>query len=201
MDDLLYNEVAKLAEQALKGGDVMEQAIILGQDALAQGDHTRWLLGDLACIVQKRYGHNSIKTFADGFHAKPKTVQEYRTVCLRFTKSVRAGIMGQYPDLTYSDFRIAARIVKTPGDEYQMKHAQRFLGMIAKYGWTVEKTNVKAARMVGKSVKPQAALQSEGTLCAINAHGQQLVLEIPAGLTKDLKVGKTYSITLREVVL
>lgn len=160
------DEIFLALEQAVDAGEeIMEVAIGLGQRYRMSEEDGKYNQGDLACLVEKRYGKNAIKDFAKSIGKEVDRIKEYRTVCRQWKRSARAEILTERPNLTYSHLRTAGRFIKDDGDSYGRKHAMRILDMAAKYTWSAEKTRIKANRLLGKPVPPVKIL--DAVPCAI----------------------------------
>lgn len=101
-----------LIQQAADAGEnIYEMAVAMGIEANDRMDAGRWLIGDLALLVNNEYGQNSIETFASDIRIEVGRVREYRTTCAYWENSVRTEFLTSYPLLKYSHFRIASKLV------------------------------------------------------------------------------------------
>jgi hypothetical protein len=120
-------------------------------------DARRWLIGDMACRVVKKYGSDRIGEFAKEIKQPVDQVKEWRTVCRFYPLSVRADFLQDRPNLTYSHFRKAKRL-------RDMEAALDLLDKASLDDWTVELLDVEVTKLVGKPEPPMKLGDFEGRL-------------------------------------
>jgi len=145
-----------------------------GRDAAQDMDGGRWTLGDLSLEVQKQYGRNRISDFAREVNVPVGRVEEYRTVCRYYPKSVRADILGDNPLLSYSHFRVAMRF-------RDIEESIEFLMECADGAYTIERSMVEIKKRLNKPVPPPKLLDAEGTLRHADLETGMVVTKIGEG--------------------
>lgn len=139
-----------LSSKAAAGNDVWAEVLSTAENYVDNEDKSLWAIGDLACLVVKRYGENRIQQFAIQVRKSVDTVEERRTVCLTYPKSVRSQFQAENEYLTYSHFRRAIPIVR----EKSLEEALAFLEQAATNEWSVEETTVQRNKLLGRPVPP-----------------------------------------------
>jgi hypothetical protein len=101
------------------------------RERAAVGDDALWDVGDDACEVETSYGEHNLDDFARNI-GKPKgSVREYRQMSKFWTKSERAEILGDCPNVTRSHMRKAMPL-KDP------VKARWAVEKCSERGWTVD---------------------------------------------------------------
>lgn len=85
-----------------------EEYLTLGMEARADKDNCQWKLGDLALLVAKDYGKDSIGKYSYAIGVERKTLMNYRTIASRFTRQTRE----QYRKLSFSHFSALSALEK-----------------------------------------------------------------------------------------
>jgi len=116
-----------------------------GRLAAAQLDEGRWILGDLALLVDKQYGEDKMGDFARECQVPKKRIYEYRQVCSYWEMSVRADLW-EMPTVTYSLMRLAMRLDS-------IDDARRFVERTASKGYTIDKAGYVMGRLLGLAGK------------------------------------------------
>lgn len=122
-----------------------------GRLAAQQIDEGRWIIGDSALLVEKHYGEDRIADYARECNLPKKRVQEYRTVCAHYEKSVRADYLRDHPNITYSHLRAAMRYE----DDIT---AWEMLDKASLNTWTVDQFQHEIAEELGKPSRKNIAI-------------------------------------------
>lgn len=159
-------EMLDLMEQAVDAGlDIFEESVSMGENIRRQDDDAKWIVGDLACLVQKKYGKNRISEWAKRIGWEVDRVKEYRTQCKFYPRSVRNEFWKNLPEGTakpaYSKFRKAKRF----GD---MEVALDFL-LGCPPEWTVERVGVAVNEALGKPTIPMKYIDFEAPIASAAA--------------------------------
>jgi len=70
-----------------------EDAVIAGLELREAKDNSQWRLGDLALLVEKAYGVDSLGKFAIDINIPKKSLQQYRRVSNAFPPHARSKIL------------------------------------------------------------------------------------------------------------
>lgn len=163
-----------LAARAGAGEDVFQEVIAEGMKHRERGDAARWAIGDLALLVDKRYGENRIAEFAKGIGQRVSAVREYRTVCRFWTTSARTEFVG-IDNLTYSHFKLAARLK-------DLDAARDFLYDAADNDWTSERAGLALNERLGRPLPPPRLLDAVAWLATLDTDSGRLVLDLERGV-------------------
>lgn len=82
----------------------LEELVSMAVQARETYDNARWALGDIACVVYKKFGTDGLLKFAREIGVKKDTISRYKEVSERFNHETR----NEYPMLSWSHFRNAA---------------------------------------------------------------------------------------------
>lgn len=185
-----------LAERAARGEDVYEEVIAEGMKKRESMDQYRWDIGDLATLVEKRYGDNTIAAFAKAINEDVEKVKDYRRVSAFWKKSVRNDFLG-IETLSYSHFRTAMRLKKKGG----LDAACAFLDAAASGAWTIERTRIEAAKVVGKPPPPTRLLDAAATVGSWDRTGHVAFLlarGVDLGTLEQLTRGRRVRLVIYE---
>ena len=80
--------------------EAWEDLLSQGMEAREDKDNSQWKLGDLAEVVQKNYGEDSIGKYSYAVGVEKKTLMNYRTISKRFPSPIRE----KYRKLSWSHF-------------------------------------------------------------------------------------------------
>jgi len=147
LDEMLAHLEA-LAETAQ---DIMQEAITVGQEMNGDMDERRFGLGDIAKLLVKRHGEDTLGEWAKAISVPKKTAQEYRTVATFYEKPARAGIRENLPNISYSHMRLAIKA----GD---LNEALSFLEECADGLWTVEQAGIEMSKRLTGIEPPKKLL-------------------------------------------
>lgn len=112
-------------------GDIYETAISASIQIEDDADEARWFIGDVACLLETRYGENVIEQFAIDMNLGKKTAFERRAMAQFYPRDVRNALRADAPSLRWSHFRRA----KSLGD---LDEALNVLQRASENCWTVE---------------------------------------------------------------
>lgn len=145
-----------------------------GREAAENMDEGRWIIGDLAMLVRKEYGHDKIGDFAEQIGVKKKRVQEYRTVCKYYLKDDRDLFRVSHPPMTYTHFRAAMRLKDLQASYDILERAT-----VEKEPWTAERMELEVAQKLGKTTPPEPVIS--GKFCNIKDGGEEryVMFEFP----------------------
>lgn len=113
-----------------------------GRQAREALDGWRWILGDLACEVERRFGMESMADFAREVNIAKKTAEQYRRVARFYAEDTRVSFIAGAPNVTYTHFRDAMRL-GTPDAAYA------FLEEVALNNWTTDEALLRLAERLG----------------------------------------------------
>lgn len=136
-DDQRLEQLEKMASQ---GADIWEAVISEGIEVGRDRDSRSWRLGDLALLVQKQYGRNSIGKFAKEINVPVRRVYDFRRVSKLFPRDIRDDIITRFENLAYTHFEISASL---------KDQALEFLEAASLNNWTCEEAKLKKASFSG----------------------------------------------------
>lgn len=180
-------DIEALERRAAAGEDVYADATSMGSSAREDKDMSRWRLGDIALTVEKRYGENSIAQFAKDINESVTSVEEYRTTCRFWTRSVRAEFL-EIPVLTYSHLRSAKRLY----DKFGMDGVRDFLYKAADNTWTTEQTRIEVNLALEKPVPPERLLDAAAWVTSADVDSGRLVFDLARGVDSS-KIAKLFA--------
>lgn len=154
---------------AQSGGDIWESCVSAGMEAKEMLEEGRWTIGDLACLVEKRYGKNNIGEFAKAINYEVARVRDYRRTAKFWKKVGGPAFYKNFPTLNYSHFQAAVGLKDGVT-------AKAFLQECADNEWTVEKARLVLAIRKGKPVPPPKLLDVE--VCIIRIHKSRLEMDV-----------------------
>jgi hypothetical protein len=137
-----------------------------GREAAKDLDKHRWLLGDIALLVETHYGENSIDEFAKEIGVSKKSVYRYRSVSGFWYSneiSQRGEILEKYPNLTYSHFADAIRLKN-------FEEALAWVETVSNNSWTVDEAAYKLSQRLGKALATTEKIVD----CHIQVRGYEL---------------------------
>lgn len=120
--------------------------------ARAQGerlDSTRFLLGDLANMVQTKYGDKTMDDFCRDIDEHKKTIYQYSSVARFYPPDIRQRIADDMPTIRYSKMRDAMRL----GD---IDAAMEWLETVAEQGYTCDEASRKLTESLGRETRESA---------------------------------------------
>lgn len=132
-----------------KIGDEWESLVSAGLQIAEAHDRNRWTLGDLGCRVARRYGENSLGSYADAVNVRPTTMYDYAACSRAYSVEDRAA----FPPLTWSHFRAALRAGDT---------AMLWLARAADEGWKVDELAEALRVAEGEKPRPRKLLEVGG---------------------------------------
>jgi hypothetical protein len=145
-------DMAALDFQIEQVPDDWEALADAGRSVMQHMDTGRWLAGDLALRVEKKYGTDALgKYAADIGIASRETLKKYRQVSERYEKGTR----GAFPALSWTHFRDAMRA---------KDDAELFLVQAQDNGWPVAELNRQIAAAIGARVPPVLLYSGEAQL-------------------------------------
>lgn len=176
--DLETGEVLKQVEWEL----LCEQ----GRIAASNMDEGRWLLGELALMVDKQYGDDAIGEFAKDINVPKKRIAQYRTVYKFWSpaweKSKRLDFLGERPNLSYTHYLNALRLK-------DLDEALKWIDEASSNGWTTDEAAHHLAERLGKApIAPPKILETvihiinqlKPTQIVIDVHPEAAALLIAA---------------------
>jgi len=136
-----------------------ESIVSAGIEAQNSMDGGRWIIGDLALLVQKEYGQGSVEAFAKDIKVELPSVRSYRTVSAFWHRenSTRVEILSTLPNLSWSHFRTAMQLK-------DVSAATAFLHHAAANDWSVEGCRLELKRRLGKPAPAVKLLDTETTI-------------------------------------
>lgn len=161
-----------------RGDDIWEVLVNAGIQAQEFLDTGRWTIGDLAGLVDKQYGQNTIGTFAKAINVEVERVREYRTVAAFWEIPHRQKIRADYPTITYSHMREAMRLKS-------VEAAEAFIEECAGEGWTVEEARLKLRERLGKPLPPRKLV--DGVYVPVAAGQSLLGFEFEPAVARTLR--------------
>lgn len=176
------------------GRDVYQDAVSAAQADAADMDARRWRLGDLACLVAKQYGRNTIAAFAKDIGEPVARLRGYRTVSNFFDRGNSTRVEFSESDVvSWSHFREALRLRKKYGEQ-AAQMADDFIRHVADNALTVEKAKVQLNKSLGKDTPPLKLF--DGELCA-EAAGEWVIFRLK--LDGAIQPRTMYTVKIYEV--
>lgn len=171
MTDVLNLDLATLEKWAeIEPEQAFEAICSAGRTESADADEKAWNLGDLACLVNKAYGANRIKKFANEVGASVSIVKQCRRMSAVFPKDTRY----LFPNLSRSHYREALPL--------RALGAAIMLQMAADNGWVVEQVKREKAKVLGKAYTKDKLLDATGCVERANPYTGQVVIQLDPGL-------------------
>lgn len=175
--DSTIDPVDALEALAADGADVWESAISAGIEAGASIDSGKWVIGDIACLVEKQYGEDRIGDFAKSINVERDRVVEWRGVCRFFDRPTRTALRASRPNLSYTHFREAKRLK-------DKAKAIAFLEEAADNDWNVERARIELRAQTGKPLPPLKLVDTKATVRRIE--GLKVTFDLNPGATGKL---------------
>jgi hypothetical protein len=169
-------EMAALDFSIEQVSDDWEELASAGREVMQHMDTGRWLAGDLALRVEKKYGTDALgKYAADIGIARRQTLYTYAQVSARFNVSLR----GEFPALSWSHYRAAVRA---------KDDAELFLVQAQDNGWPVAELARQIAAAIGARVPPVKLWEGAGVVYITKSLGPYIVLETAGDLIASQRV-------------
>lgn len=169
-----------------------EEIVTRGIDASQKLDGGRFELGDLACMVESRWGESNVQDFAKAINVKYSRVKQLRQVCAFWRQDVREVLLTTYPVLNYTHLRTAMGA----GDQ---DAAMDFVLEIVNNNWTAEQAQIELMKILGKPTPPLKL--AEFNSYVVDFDGRDLVLRLPPdrpfGIA-DIDEGQTVLVKIYE---
>jgi len=102
----MVDYLAILANMEEAGEDIYEAAVNIGIKNEYELTIQRWLQGDLALKVEKKYGEGILKKFAAAIHVNHSTLKQRRAMSDFYEKDTRVS----FENMGYSHYREAMRL-------------------------------------------------------------------------------------------
>lgn len=188
----VYESAIDALESASQAGEnIYEAAISAGIQARESGDSAKWLIGDLALLIRKDYGQDTIGQFAGDIGTAVERVHEYRTVCKFYPRRAEHGKPARadffdMPAITYSHMRMAMRLK-------DFDAALEFLEDCSLNRWKCEKAAIELKKLL-KGDDSGAAVERIGEFYAraISMGGGVVELHYGATDPPSLGIGEQY---------
>lgn len=155
----------------------------IGRNAALSMDQGRFIIGDLACAVEKSYGASLIDDFAREVNVGKASVKAYRTVCRFYESDTRVAFLEANPRITYTHMRHAMRLETVDA-------AYAFLNEASANGYTTDEAAHHIAELVGKATQSKVF---DG-MVTVNFNDGSVSFDVDALLTS----GAVYHITIKE---
>lgn len=173
------NQILDLLEEAVEAGhDIFQQAVAAGDNVAEQGSKGKFTLGYLACLVDKAYGENRIGEFADGVRMPVKRIEEYRTLCRYYQRSVWTDFSSRCPYPLYTHYVIAMQF-----DD--VDNSLAFLERVDAKKWNCAATRIELKKLLGKPVPPMRKTWAVQIL-GLTADGN-LIIGVPSASMESVK--------------
>lgn len=138
LDRQTLNVLVSIREAMDANEDAWPLIVQAGQAARRGIDGWRWIIGDLALLVETHYGQQSIADFAKAVDMNVHTVENYRTIAGFWPADLRGRYLA-HQRITWSHMREAARLPS-------LSCARRFIMDCVRYRWS----STRAQSIVGK---------------------------------------------------
>lgn len=160
-----------------------------GRIAAQHMDKGRWIIGDLACLVETSYAGHDIDDFAREVNIGKASAKAYRTVCRFYEPARRVDYLADNPRITYTHMRHAMRL-ETPDAAYT------FLDECSSEGYTTD----QAAYHLSKRLGNASISHYKGQGVALRLDADTLHLKLKTGVWSDIEalLGKDVIIFIRE---
>lgn len=165
----------QLVERMIDAGETtqaLEVIVEIAKTAEADGATGRWLIGDLANVVTKVYGKNSMKTFATQTGIAYSTARQYKSMSAFYTIDTRVAL-AELSNIGYSHMREAMKLGES---------AQAFLVEASKQDLTVEALKVEITKRLGKPAPAKKLLDGEACVQSVDMGTGRVVLMLTPGL-------------------
>lgn len=151
------NSLDALKQMADAGEDIWEAAISLGIQDEDDMTEIRWRQGDLAGLIDKRYGDDRLGSYAKAINIPARTLRERRQVSAFYENGARR----RFANIGYAHFREAMRL-ETP------ERAMAALEKASARGWTYERMGVILSRFLkGRNTGPRKLADVELEVAAV----------------------------------
>jgi hypothetical protein len=164
--------------------DDWEALASAGREVMQHMDTGRWLAGDLALRVEKKYGTDALGHYAaDIGIASRETLKKYRQVSERYEKGTR----GAFPALSWTHFRDAMRA---------KDDAELWLVQAQDNGWPSAVMAREIAAAIGARVPPVKLYEGEGKVYIPSGSRLYITLygDISALVTGQRVIVKLYAV-------
>lgn len=162
-----------------EGIDTWELLVATGAADEEEMAIRRWRKGDCALRVEKHYGSDAIRAYADQIGTNPNTLKQYRQMSGFYEKSTRV----LFPNLFYSHYRTAMSL----GDD-----ALWALRKASVKDWPCWKFAKLVKRLLGKH--PIECLQTEATVSRRYTQDDGLYLVLRLSTDFPVKPGQTVKV-------
>jgi hypothetical protein len=150
-----------------------ETLVSAGIMAVERMDGFRWLLGDLALVVERVYGKSSLKRFAADIRLpRHRTLYDYQAVAAFYPNSARA----EFQSLTWSHYRAVQRRVSQATslhyaasvlDEARHWLAQAEDGVDEKGSWPVARLDQELQQVYSPQARASVVVRAAAILSAV----------------------------------
>lgn len=164
-----------------------------GRQAREALDGWRWILGDLACEVERRFGMESMADFAREVNIAKKTAEQYRRVARFYPEDTRVSFLQDAPNVTYTHFRDAMRLGSVDA-------AYAFLEEVALNNWTTDEALLRLAERLGHAPveREDAAPMPRAEFVGFVGYTRGGLLVQSDTVPRDLIDGAKYRVVLYE---
>lgn len=151
------SSIDALKEMAANGEDIWEAAVSLGIQDEDDLTELRWRQGDLAMLIDKRYGDDRLGSYAKAINVPIRTIRHRRQMS-RFYEN---GTRYRFANAHYAHYREAMRL-ETP------ERALWALEKASQRGWTIERMGMILSRYLkGASTGPRKIADVELEVAAV----------------------------------
>lgn len=133
--------------------DDWQDLVDAAQAIMEAHDRDRWVLGDLAARVERRYGESSLKAYADAIACRSSTLYDYHRVSLFYEPEHRE----QFPALTWSHYREAMRAGN-------LAAALAWLIQAHDNTWPIAEMHRQMNGVLGKPIPPQKLIECQARI-------------------------------------
>ncbi len=178
------NLVAKVIEAAAQGHDIMQESISIALSITDIDTRMRFSLGDLASLIEGKYGKDEMGAFAGACKRSKKTLYSYAAMARTYPPLERGRWLAE-PALSWSHLKLAMRLKNA-------EDAAEFLEHCADEALTVDGAAVELKDILGEVAK--AAPLFDGPI-TIRREGGRIYLQ--GAEYTALEDGQTYDVRIR----
>jgi len=147
-------------------------------------DRNRWVLGDIARKVCRKYGQKSLATYAGEVNVRSSTMYEYHACAAYYSIEDRA----TFPSLSWSHYRAAMKL-----KDYDL--ALNWLGKAADEGWSADTLSKAIKKFLGDDGGDEKVYDQVRTM-GTDDDGETPILLFDGS---DLLRGKRYRVVIYQV--
>lgn len=163
-----------------------EEICDLCREANHEIDDRRWLIGDHALLIDKKYGDHTLDDFSRDIGMNKSTVRGWRRVADFYPESVRRNILNAFPNLTYAYFKDALRL------KY-LDEAIQWLERCSSEGWSADQASHELSEQLGH----ETINNIPGLIENIFIRDGMCIIEVSIGMDDEQVIRQAKEVTIR----